>query len=141
MRRQSAERGLAAKAPGSHGGIAPTEREGGSNGQELDINLVRCGRPRLFAAGRWRSYQFNAALAIVLNGQTSGPLAKMDATRKQRMIDCVTGVLSRLPKPSQRQIAAGADFEDIQDRFGKVVMANRAEWKQKIARTCGKFAV
>ncbi len=82
-----------------------------------------------------------AAVAMVLNGQTSGPMASLQGGRKQVMIDCVTGVLNGLPGGQKREITQGSGFDDIQDRFGKVVMANRAEWKQKIAKSCGKFAI
>jgi hypothetical protein len=34
-----------------------------------------------------------------------------------------------------------ASFDELEDRFGKVVMENRAEWKQKIARSCAHIVV
>jgi hypothetical protein len=50
-------------------------------------------------------------------------------------------VLADLPNGKKRFVIEGANYDEQQDRFGEVVMANRAEWKQKIARSCAHIVV
>src|SRR3712207_2497232 len=84
---------------------------------------------------------FAAAVRNVLEGQTDGPVAEMDAATKRKLIACVTQVLSGVPEPQKQYIAEGNGFEEQEHRFGEVVMANQAEWKQKITKECGDLAV
>jgi hypothetical protein len=53
----------------------------------------------------------------------------------------VNTVLAKLPAGKKRYVADAASFDEMQDRFGEVVMENRAEWKQKIASKCAKIAL
>lgn len=84
---------------------------------------------------------FNAVVEKVLMSQQSGPVAKLDDARKRELVSCVSGVLAGLPNGKKRYIAEAASFDQMQDRFGEVVMENRAEWKQKIARSCARIAM
>lgn len=84
---------------------------------------------------------FGAVVEKVLMSQQSGPVAKLDENRKRELVGCVNNVLAALPNVKKRYIAEAASFDEMQDRFGEVVMENRAEWKQKIARSCASIAM
>ena len=84
---------------------------------------------------------FNAVVEQVLMSQRSGPVSKLPDARKRELVSCVSGVLAGLPAGKKRFIAEAASFDEMQDRFGAVVMENRAEWKQKIAKKCASIAM
>ncbi len=94
----------------------------------------------LIACGPAHAVSFNAAVEQVLLGQRSGPLVKLNAQNKRELIACVISTLSGVPAARKRYITEAADFAQMEDRFGEVVMENRAEWKQKIARRCAGIA-
>ena len=95
----------------------------------------------LAAATPASAQSFNSVVEKVLLSQQSGPVAKLPAARKQQLIACVSSVLADLPAGKKRFVAEAASFDEMQDRFGKVVMENRAEWKQKIAQKCASIAM
>jgi hypothetical protein len=84
---------------------------------------------------------FPAVVAQVLMNQSDGPVAQLDTGKKQELIACVNTVLADLPNGKKRFVVEGASYDEQQDRFGEVVMANRAEWKQKIAKRCAHIVV
>ena len=84
---------------------------------------------------------FPTVVANILNSQTDGRIASLDPATKQRMVTCVNGVLTGLPNGKKRFVLEGATLDDQENRFGKVVKENRAEWEQKIAKDCGKIAM
>jgi hypothetical protein len=90
----------------------------------------------VFAATSATAVTFPRAVEQILMAQTDGPLAKLDDGRKREMVSCVNDVLAGLPKGKQRFVVEAASFDELENRFGKVVMENRAEWKQKIAKNC-----
>jgi hypothetical protein len=84
---------------------------------------------------------FPSIVANVLNSQTDGRIAKLDPATKQQMVNCVNGVLAGLPNGKKKFVVEGANFDEQESRFGKVVKENRAEWEQKIAKGCGQIAM
>jgi hypothetical protein len=84
---------------------------------------------------------FPAAVDRILSNQTDGRISSLSPERKRRLIDCVNDVLAGMPNGMQRFVLAAADYEDMEDRFGEVLLENRAEWKQSIARSCAQHAV
>lgn len=84
---------------------------------------------------------FPTVVANILNSQKDGRIANLDPATKQQMVTCVNGVLTKLPNGKKRFVLEGATLGDQEDRFGKVVKENRAEWEQKIASACGKIAM
>ena len=84
---------------------------------------------------------FPGVVAQVLQGQQEGPVSRLPAEKKQQLIACVNGVLTELPNGKKRYVIEAASFDEMQDRFGEVVMENRAEWKQRIARSCSHIVV
>lgn len=84
---------------------------------------------------------FPTVVATIMNAQTDSRLASLDPARKQEMIACVNGVLSKLPNGKKRFVVEGASFAEQESRFGQVVKENRAEWEQKIARACASIVV
>lgn len=84
---------------------------------------------------------FPTVVANIMNAQTDSRIASLDAARKQEMIACVNGVLSKLPNGKKRFVVEGASFAEQESRFGQVVKENRAEWEQKIARACASIVV
>jgi hypothetical protein len=97
--------------------------------------LVLIGATSTFAA------DFPTVVATIMNAQTDSRIASLDPARKQQMIDCVNGVLSKLPNGKKRFVVEGASFAEQESRFGQVVQENRAEWEQKIARGCSSIVV
>ena len=92
-------------------------------------------------AGSGSAADFPSAVETVLMGQSDGQIAKLDPAGKRALIGCVNKVLDKLPAGDKRYVAAGSGFEDLEQRFGEVVMANRAKWKQRIAKACGSLAL
>jgi len=84
---------------------------------------------------------FPTVVTNILNAQSDGALAKMGAAQKGRMIACVNRVLEALPGGKKRFVVEGASLDDQEHRFGQVVMENRAEWKQTIAKGCSRIAL
>jgi len=84
---------------------------------------------------------FPTAVEQVLMRQDKGPVSKLPADRKRELIVCVNDVLASLPNGKKRFITEAASYDELEDRFGKVVMENRAEWKQRIAQGCAHIVV
>ena len=84
---------------------------------------------------------FPAAVRAVLDGQSDGRLASMDAGQRAEMTNCVISTLAGLPGGKKKYIAEGGSLDEQTDRFGEVVQEDRAKWKQKIASVCGKIAM
>ena len=84
---------------------------------------------------------FPSVVRAVLDSQSDGRLASMDGGQRSEMTDCVIATLAGLPGGKKRYITEGATLDQQQDRFGEVVMEDRAKWKQKIASACGKIAM
>jgi hypothetical protein len=84
---------------------------------------------------------FSAAVETILMNQTEGRVSTLSVDKKRELIACVNNVLTEMPNGMKRYVLAAASFNDMEARFGKVVMENRAEWKQKIARGCAHIVV
>ena len=84
---------------------------------------------------------FGAVVEKVLMSQQSGPVAKLNTDRKRQLVACVNKVLAAMPAGKKRYVTEASSLDEMQDRFGEVVMENRAEWKQKIAKSCASIAM
>ena len=84
---------------------------------------------------------FQTVVAEVLMNQSDGPVARLSDDKKLELIACVNSVLAGLPNGKKRFVVEAASYDEQEDRFGDVVMENRAEWKQKIARSCARIAM
>jgi hypothetical protein len=84
---------------------------------------------------------FPSAVEQVLMNQRDGPVSRLSEDKKRELISCVNGVLADLPAGKKRFVAEAVDYDELEDRFGDVVMENRAEWKKKIARGCAHIVV
>ena len=102
--------------------------------------LVVCGS-LLVSGNAVAGGGFGAVVEQVLLAQRDGPVAKMSDGKKRELVACVNGVLAKLPNGKKRYVAEAVSLDQMQDRFGEVVMENRAEWKQKIAKSCAKIAM
>ena len=105
------------------------------------IALVILGTAVLAAVPAAAGPDFPNAVAQVLQAQQDGPVSRLPAEKKQELIACVNGVLTGLPNGKKRFVVEAASFDELEDRFGKVVMENRAEWKQRIAKSCSHIVV
>jgi hypothetical protein len=83
---------------------------------------------------------FPSIVRAILDSQTDGPLAEMDADKRGRMTDCVIDTLGALPDGLKRKIVEGKDLEEQEHLFGEVVDENHAKWRQTIAKACGQIA-
>ena len=84
---------------------------------------------------------FPAVVEKVLMNQTDGPVSKLPADKKRELITCVNQVLAELPNGRKKFVTAASSYDEMEHRFGTVVMENRAEWKQRIARGCAHIVV
>jgi len=84
---------------------------------------------------------FPAVVEKVLMNQTDGPVSKLPADKKRELISCVNQVLAELPNGKKKFVVAATSYDEMEHRFGSVVMENRAEWKQRIARGCAHIVV
>jgi hypothetical protein len=97
--------------------------------------LPLAGAPQAEAA------TFPGVVRQILDSQTDGRLARMGPDQRSRMTDCVISTLSGLPNGQKRYIVEGSTLDEQQDRFGEVVEADRAKWKQAIAKACSSIAM
>ena len=84
---------------------------------------------------------FPSAVKQILMKQDRGPVSKLPVEKKQELITCVNQVLGGLPNGKKRFVTEASSYDEMESRFGKVVMENRAEWKQKIAAGCASIVV
>jgi hypothetical protein len=82
---------------------------------------------------------FSAAVQTVLSKQKE--ITELDADRQVEMIACANRVLAEVPGEKQRYVAEAANFDEMESRFGEVVLADRAEFKQKITKECGSIVM
>lgn len=83
--------------------------------------------------------EFASVVETVLLKQKE--IVDLDADRQREMISCVKQVLTEVPEAKQRYVAESANFDEMENRFGEVVLADRAEFKQKITKDCGGIAM
>jgi hypothetical protein len=84
---------------------------------------------------------FPAAVGEILRSQSTGPVSQLPAAKKEALIVCVNQVLAALPNGKKRYVVEAATFDEREDRFGRIVMENHAEWKQRIARGCAHIVI
>jgi hypothetical protein len=84
---------------------------------------------------------FNSAIQQVLMAQTGGEFAELNANQKTEMVACVQQVLAKVPEGLQRPVTEASNIDEMQDRFGELVLAEQAKWKQRIAKACGHIAM
>ena len=78
---------------------------------------------------------FSVAVEKVLMQQKE--ITDLDADRQREMVTCVNGVLADVPDPTKAEVAQAGSLEEMEDRFGEIVMADQAKLKQHITETCG----
>ncbi len=49
--------------------------------------------------------------------------------------------MADVPEAKQRYVVEAANYDEMENRFGEVVLADRAEFKQKITKECGEIAM
>jgi hypothetical protein len=84
---------------------------------------------------------FASAVERILMNQKEGRVSTLPLEKKRALIVCVNQVLSEMPNGMKRFVLQAANYNEMEARFGKVVMENRAEWKQKIAQGCAHIVV
>ena len=84
---------------------------------------------------------FPSAVQQILMNQRQGRVSKLPEEKKRELITCVNQVLVGLPNGKKRYITEAASYDEMENRFGKVMMENRAEWKQRIAQSCASIVV
>jgi hypothetical protein len=78
---------------------------------------------------------FNQVVETVLSRQPR--ITELSPDRRRAMVACVKQVLKAVPPAQQRYVEASANYDEMQDRFGEIVLADRAKFKQKITQQCG----
>jgi hypothetical protein len=84
---------------------------------------------------------FPSAVEKILMNQQTGQVSKLPLAKKRELIVCVNQVLAQLPNGKKRFVTEAASYDEMEDHFGKVVLENRAEWKQRIAQSCASIVV
>ena len=92
------------------------------------------------AAAPATAADFNAVVRAILDHQTDGPLADMEAPRRAKMTSCVVETLQALPSGFKRKIVEAGNLDAQEHAFGQVVDDNHAKWRQTIAKSCGHIA-
>ena len=82
---------------------------------------------------------FNEVVETVLSRQPQ--VTDLPPDRQRAMIACVKKVLANVPAGQQRHVAEAANYSQMEDRFGELVLADRAKFKQQITSDCGQYAV
>jgi len=82
---------------------------------------------------------FTAAVEQVLMRQKE--ITDLDSDRQREMITCVNGVLAGVPDPTKAEVAQAPSVDEMEDRFGEMVMADQAKLKQQITQSCGGIAM
>jgi hypothetical protein len=82
---------------------------------------------------------FGAAVEQVLKRQKE--ITDLDPARQTEMIACVNGVLAEVPEPTKESVAQAANIDEMEDRFGEMVMADQAALKQQITADCGHLVM
>jgi hypothetical protein len=82
---------------------------------------------------------FSTAVEQVLIRQKE--ITDLDPARQREMITCVNGVLAGVPEPTKSNVAQAANIEEMEDRFGEMVMADQAALKQQITAECGDIVM
>ena len=100
----------------------------------LVVSLL-CAGPAVAQQG-----DFPTVVRAILDRQSDGPLAEMDADKRARMTDCVVETLGALPSGLKDKILAGKDIDEQEHLFGVVVDQDHAKWRQTIAKSCGQIA-
>ena len=95
------------------------------------LAMIGTGAISSAAAG---DVSFPSAVEQVLLRQQGGPLGRLSEEKKLQLIVCVNEVLAALPSGKKRFVIEAGSDDELEHRFGEVVMENRAEWKQKIER-------
>jgi uncharacterized protein (DUF1800 family) len=93
----------------------------------------------LAAGSAGAAADFNSAVERVLLQQKE--IKELDSARQKEMIACVKQVLTKVPEPKQQYVAEGANYDEMENRFGEVVLADRAKFKQQITKACGDIVV
>ena len=93
----------------------------------------------LGAASAGNAAEFSSAVEQVLMKQKE--ITDLDAGRRAQMIACVKQSLQAVPAGKQRYVEEAANYDEIESRFGEVVLADNAKFKQKITKDCGEIAV
>ena len=63
----------------------------------------------------------------------------LEPARQKEMIACATKALANVPPPTKRKVAQAANLDEMQDRFGQMVMADRAKYQKEITAACGEI--
>src|SRR5688572_1395802 len=93
----------------------------------------------VLASTNWAlAADFNSAVETVLSNQPQ--ITDLAPDRRGQMIACVKQVLVAVPRPKQQYVAAASSYAEMESRFGEIVMADRARFKQRITKVCGAIA-
>ena len=82
---------------------------------------------------------FNSVVETVLAKQPQ--VTDLPPDRQRAMIACVKKVLANVPAGQKRRVEEAKDYNQMEDRFGELVLADRAKFKQQITTDCGEIAV
>lgn len=93
----------------------------------------------LVSVGPGNAASFNSVVEAVLSKQPQ--VTELPRDRQRAMIACVQRVLRDVPAAKQRHVAASANYSQMEDRFGELVLEDQAKFKQRITRDCGSIAM
>lgn len=99
------------------------------------VNTVGAVVVLLASAGPSLAADFNSVVETVLSKQPQ--ITDLPRDRQRAMIACVKKVLKDVPPAKQRHVARSANYSQMEDRFGELVLEDRAKFKQRITTECG----
>ena len=80
---------------------------------------------------------FNSVVETVLSKQPQ--ITDLPPDRQGEMVACVQDVLAEVPRPKREYVAQAKNYDEMENRFGEVVMADQAHFKQEITKACGNI--
>ena len=103
------------------------------------VNMIGAAAIVLAATSIVQAADFNRAVSTVLKKQSA--IQKLPKDKQAEMISCAQKVLRKVPGGKQRYLEDAKGYDEMENRFGEIVLADQAKFKQEITKDCGSIAV
>ena len=103
------------------------------------VNMIGAAAVLLAATSAGYAADFNRAVSTVLKKQEA--ITKLPKDKQGEMIACAQKVLAKVPAGKKRYLEEAKGYDQTESRFGEIVLADQARFKQEITKVCGSIAV
>lgn len=94
----------------------------------------------LLAPASASAASFQSAVETILNNSSEERVVNLSKAKKKELASCIVGVLANVSEAAKVRVTEGKDFDEMQDRFGEIVKADRSKLEQQITLKCGQIA-